>query len=93
MTTIYKITNRLNHKPYVGQIRQSIEKRFIQHAKANSPLGNAMQDCGLENFTIEIIEECETQEQANLQERFWIKVLNSKMPDGYNRSSGGEGHE
>lgn len=52
-----------------------------------------MQDCGLDNFTIEIIEECETQEQANERERFWIRVLKSRMPDGYNRSSGGEGHE
>lgn len=64
MITIYKITNRLNWKVYVGQTRQSIEKRFIQHSKADSPLGQAMQDCGLENFTIETIEECETLEQA-----------------------------
>ena len=91
MITIYKITNRLNRKIYVGQTRQSIEKRFLQHSKTNSPLGNAMQDCGLENFTIEVIEECEIQDQANERERFWITVLNCKMPDGYNRSNGGEG--
>ena len=91
MITIYKITNRLNWKIYVGQTHQSIEKRFLQHSKTNSPLGQAMSQCGLENFTIEIIEECATQEQANERERFWIKVLNCKMPNGYNRSSGGEG--
>ena len=39
---------------------------------------------------IEVIEECETQEQANERERFWIKVLNCKIPTGYNRSNGGE---
>ena len=60
MTEIYKITNRLNGKPYVGQTRQPIEKRFMQHSTANSPPGNAMRQCGLENFTIEIIERCET---------------------------------
>ena len=91
MITIYKITNRLNRKIYVGQTRQSIEKRFIQHSKTDSPLGQAMQDCGLENFTIEIIEECETQDQANERERFLINVLKSKLPNGYNRSNGGEG--
>ncbi|MBQ6028901.1 MAG: hypothetical protein IJL24_05160, partial [Treponema sp.] len=69
----------------------SIEKRFLQHSKTNSPLGNAMRSCGLENFTIEVIEECETQDQANRQERFWINALNCKMPNGYNRSNGGEG--
>ena len=50
-----------------------------------------MQDCGLENFTIEIIEECETQGQANEREQFRINVLKSKMPKGYNRTNGGEG--
>ena len=71
MIVIYKITNILNDKPYVGQTRQPIEKRFLEHSKANSPLGNAMRQCGLENFTIEVIETCETQ-----GERFWIKFLN-----------------
>ena len=51
-----------------------------------------MRQCVLDNFKVEVIEECETQEKANHQERFWIKVLNCKIPDGYNRSSGGEGH-
>ena len=89
MITIYKITNRLNWKIYVGQTHQPIEKRFLQHSKTNSPLGNAMQDCGLENFTLEIIEECETQDKANERERFWIKVLNCKIPNGYNQRNGG----
>lgn len=93
MAVIYKITNRLNGKLYIGQTRQTIEKRFIQHSKADSPLGNAMRDCGLDNFTIEVIEECATQDQANDRERFWIKVLNCKVPDGYNRSNGGEGNK
>ena len=48
-----------------------------------------MRDCELENFTIEVIEECETQEQANERERFWIKVLNCKIPTGYNQRNGG----
>ena len=51
-----------------------------------------MRDCGLENFTIEVIERCETQAQANERERFWIRVLNCRMSNGYNRSNGGEGH-
>ena len=90
---IYKITNRLNGKPYVGQTRQLIEKRFLQHYHAPTPLGQAMRECGIENFTIEVIEHCETQEQANERERFWIRVLNSKQPYGYNVKKGGGGHE
>lgn len=87
---IYKITNRLNGKIYVGQTRQPIEKRFLQHAHAATPLGAAMRQCGLENFTIEIIEECDTPEQTKAREIFWISVLKCKTPDGYNQSDGGE---
>ena len=91
MFIIYKITNTLNFKIYVGQTTKPIEKRFMQHAKANSPLGDAMRQCGLDNFTIEVIEICETAEQARQREIFWINVLKCKMPNGYNRSNGGEG--
>ena len=38
---IYKITNRLNGKVYIGQTIQPIEKRFMQHSKANSPLADS----------------------------------------------------
>ena len=90
MTTIYKITNKLNGKPYIGQTCQPLEKRFFQHASVNTPLGKAMRDCGLENFTIEVIEECKTPEQTKERERFWISVLKCKVPNGYNQSDGGE---
>jgi len=87
---IYKITNRLNGKPYIGQTRQPLEKRFLQHAAAKTPLGDAMRKCGLENFTIEVVEECATPELTKERERFWIKVLKCKVPNGYNQSDGGE---
>ena len=88
--TIYKITNKLNQKIYVGQTSQPLEKRFLQHLAARTPLGQAMRDCGVENFVIEVIEECKTYEQTKRQECFWIKVLNCKVPNGYNQSDGGE---
>lgn len=40
---------------------------------------------------IEVIEECETQEQLNEREKFWIRKLNCKHPNGYNFTEGGEG--
>ena len=90
---VYKITNQLNMKLYVGQTRQPIEKRFLQHFYADSPLGDAMRECGIENFTIEVIEHCDTQEQLDAREKFWIRVLNCTVPNGYNRTPGGErGH-
>ena len=91
LMVIYEITNLSNEKIYVGQTKQSIKKRFLQHSKADSPLGQAMRESGLENFTIEIIERCKTQAELNERERFWIKVLKSKSPNGYNLTDGGAG--
>lgn len=90
MTAIYKMTNTLNGKLYVGQTTQPLEKRFLQHSKARTPLGEAMRQCGLENFTIEVIEECATPAQTRERERFWIRALKCKVPNGYNQSDGGE---
>lgn len=91
---IYKIINLLNEKIYVGQTKQEIEKRFLQHFYEKTPLGQAMRECGIENFTIEIIERCGTREQLKEREIFWINALNSKQPNGYNvRNGGGGGHD
>lgn len=92
MFSIYKITNKRNGKLYVGQTNQPIERRFLQHCKADSPLGQAIRaaDNLEDDFTIEVVETCETVEQAKQRERFWIRVLKSKVPNGYNRSNGGE---
>lgn len=87
---VYKIINLLNEKIYICQTKQPIEKRFLQHSKANSPLGQAMRDCGLENFTIEVIERCENQNELNEREKFWIKKLNCKIQNGYSIASGGQ---
>ena len=65
---IYKITNLLNEKIYIGQTKQPIEQRFLQHSKSNSPLGQAMRECGLENFTIELVERCKSQNELNERE-------------------------
>ena len=62
-----------------------------QHKVASSAIGNAIRKYGLENFTIEVIEECETLEQLNEREMFWIAYFNSKAPNGYNLTNGGEG--
>ena len=90
---IYKIINLLNEKNYIGQTRQPIEKRFLQHFKADSPLGQDMRQYGIKNFTIEIIERCENQAQLNEREIFWINILNSRQPNGYNVKNVGGGRK
>ena len=74
---IYKITNMLNQKCYIGQTTD-MAARFKQHIKrglgADTPTNNklypAMLQDGVENFSFEIIENC-PKEQLNEKEKFW----------------------
>lgn len=86
---IYKITNSINGKVYVGQTTRTIQERFAEHVKADSILGKDIRKFGKKNFAIEIVEECENSEQLNEREIFWIAELNCKYPNGYNTMDGG----
>lgn len=89
---VYKIENLINGKIYVGQTKKSLEKRIEQHKhNKKSCIGKAIQEYGFENFHSEVIENCDSAEKLNEREKFWIKELNCKFPNGYNKSDGGEG--
>ena len=88
---IYLITNLLNGMKYVGQTTRTVEERFYEHKRENFYLGKAIRKYGEENFNIEVIEECETFEQLNEREIFWISYLKCKQPNGYNLTDGGKG--
>ena len=88
---VYKITNKLNGKGYVGKTTRPLEVRFNEHAKADSYIGNSIRKYGEENFSREVIEECGTSEQLNEREIFWIAHFNCKQPNGYNQTDGGDG--
>lgn len=98
MVGIYKITNTLNDKCYIGQ-SIDIKTRWMQHiyeGKRNVKEGKlypAMFKDGIENFTFEIIEECKKDLQVlNERERYWIKYYNS-FNNGYNSTIGGQGED
>jgi len=89
---VYKITNLLNGKIYVGQTVRTLEKRLDQHKRRTETLvGKAIQKYGWENFSAEIIEECKTQTELNEREMFWIAKLDCISPKGYNLNEGGSG--
>lgn len=96
MGYIYKITNQINNKIYIGKTIKSIKERFNEHKKKASTYPNrylydAMNHYGYDNFTIEVIEEC-LDEYLNEREIYWIATLqsnNSKI--GYNLTIGGDG--
>lgn len=94
---IYKITNVINGKIYVGQTTRSEVSRWDEHKKrlnsnchVNIHLQSAWNKYGEECFVFEVIIECETQEQLNLLEEYYINQYESnKTSHGYNKTSGG----
>ena len=94
---IYKWTNKINNKSYIGQSIH-IEQRKRQHiASAYYPKSNtynslfhmAIRKYGLDNFDFEILTICKVEELDTL-EKMYIKKFNSLMPNGYNMTPGGE---
>lgn len=91
---IYKITNKINKKTYIGQTWQTMKLRFLQHSYSNDSikLYNAIKKYGLHNFTIECITIANTQEIANILEiQFIAKYQSNIRHIGYNISNGGNG--
>ena len=83
-TGIYKITNIENQMCYVGQA-VNIADRWKQHIKrgigAEAPTRNklypAMLELGVENFTFEIVEECD-KSKLNEREDYWQEFFHAK---------------
>lgn len=93
---IYKITNKINGKVYIGQTIQTLNSRKNEHKKmvrkkTNLPLYNAINKYGEENFSIIQIDEADSSEELNVKEQYYIKHYNSMSPNGYNLTSGGAG--
>lgn len=91
---IYKITNDVNGKMYIGLCATSIQQRFQTHCQdrktyKDRPLYRAMNKYGIEHFHIEVIEECLLDDLAE-RERYWIAFYDT-YKTGYNATFGGEG--
>jgi group I intron endonuclease len=91
MYKIYLITNLINSKKYIGITKYSLEERFSQHIKRGFLLTEAIKKYGKEKFSIELIEEVESAERVYELEIFYIKKYDTKAPNGYNLTDGGDG--
>jgi group I intron endonuclease len=95
MHYLYRITNQLNNKVYIGQAVDP-SRRWTDHkwnAKQENPIqyiSRAMGKYGVENFIFEVIATCRTQEDANETETILIQQYNSRDKQfGYNIKPGG----
>ena len=96
MAYIYKITNKINNKCYIGKTLKTIEERWKEHckdylrrSKEKRPLYSAMKKYGIENFKVEEIEQC-SESIVNEREKYWIEYYSS-FKNGYNATLGGDG--
>ena len=97
---IYKISNTLTGKVYIGQTIQPPSRRWRQHElsaqnanrnDSNLPLHLSMRKHGLSAFKYEVIEICDDA-IVNDREVYWISIYDSTNPNkGYNLSLGGGG--
>lgn len=85
---IYKTTNLINGKIYIGQDCHNDPNYY----GSGICLNNSLKKYGKENFKKEIICECATKEELDEKEKYWIKELKSKFPNGYNLTDGGGGN-
>lgn len=86
---IYKTTNLVTQKIYVGQKKS---QKFLANKYLGSgiKLKSSIQKYGEDNFNVELLEWCYDENQLNSQEVYWIEKLDAMNPDiGYNLMSGG----
>ena len=94
---VYKITNKINGKMYVGQTSQPLMKRWNRHKsplnhRRHSYLYNAICKHGSDNFSVDALVVVGSKQEMDFYEREFIKVLDLRNPDkGYNLTDGGGG--
>lgn len=97
---IYKATNLVNGKIYIGLTIKTLKVRKIQHisgSRNNSNLAfhRALRKYGENNFVWETIDSAKTEEELKEKEIYWIAYYNccvfADNSNGYNLSSGGDG--
>lgn len=94
---IYKATNKITGKCYIGQTKQKLEKRIQNHLrdseknkKNQRPFLLSIKKHGIESFVFEEIDRANSTKDLDTKEIYWIEKLDTIIPNGYNILSGGQ---
>lgn len=90
---VYKVTNTLTGKQYIGQTRYSLAHRWAAHCRKKSHcalLSAAIQKYGRDVFIKEVLFTSDCKDAINAKEMELIKELSTISPNGYNITAGGE---
>jgi group I intron endonuclease len=93
---VYKATNKVNGKIYIGITSQTLQSRKWKHfldarlKVYNSKFHRAIRKYGEDGFLWEVIDHANTMEELNERESYWISFFNS-YENGYNLTLGGSG--
>ena len=92
MFVLYKRTNKITGKSYIGQTSVKPVERWKREFKESRYLGRALRKYGENNFENEILEQYEDQDTANFREQCLIAEHGTLVPWGYNLQTGGRSH-
>ena len=95
---VYKYTNKINGKVYVGVTTKTLKVRHQQHLRSledGTFFHNAIKKYGIDAFDLEIIKRVKTKKELSDAEKHYIKFYKSfayqKDSKGYNCTTGGDG--
>lgn len=100
LMVIYKITNTVNGKIYIGQSIRDVNIRFNEHLNDKTSndyfhlaIRKYIQEYGKDVFTLEVIDTATSIEELNVKEIYWISHFRTFVGfsdcNGYNSSRGG----
>jgi group I intron endonuclease len=92
---VYKFTNKVSGKIYVGVTTKTLNERLLAHLyRGNlekSAFQKALKKYGVDGFLAEVIDTASSKEELFEKETYWIKTLDCISPKGYNLTVGGGG--
>ncbi len=92
---IYKITNKVTEKSYIGLTCTSLEKRWKRHISCSKRVKNthvfydALKNFDISVWSLEILEDSIEIKDLPKREQFWIETYGTMSPNGYNSTKGG----